>query len=264
MRATTPRTASASADEMWYTRGSGSSRESGACAGRAWRADRPAHLPGAPVGRAVEAGAMGHHDHRDPRRGLRARRRRQTAAGGAIRQPEVVAAPAAPRHPGGPLHGGADHANSTAGAGRCGRGGCAPRSRTRPPRGPRIWCSGGFVRPGRTSCAWRTSPTHRGQLPDLELGIAAVPASRTASGRPKTPVWPNLPLHGFDQNRIWCAIVQLACELTTWTQMWRLAPTGTGSPPPAPTPRCGYGTPTPANPSATPQRPHRQGRECGV
>ena len=29
----------------------------------------------------------------------------------------------------------------------------------------------------------------------------------------------NLPLHGFDQNRIWCQIVQLACELISWTQM---------------------------------------------
>lgn len=29
----------------------------------------------------------------------------------------------------------------------------------------------------------------------------------------------NLPLHGFDQNRIWCQIVQLACELIAWTQM---------------------------------------------
>jgi hypothetical protein len=29
----------------------------------------------------------------------------------------------------------------------------------------------------------------------------------------------NLPLHGFDQNRIWCVIVQLACELIAWTQM---------------------------------------------
>jgi len=29
----------------------------------------------------------------------------------------------------------------------------------------------------------------------------------------------NLPLHGFDANRIWCAIVQLACELIAWTQM---------------------------------------------
>jgi hypothetical protein len=29
----------------------------------------------------------------------------------------------------------------------------------------------------------------------------------------------NLPLRGFDQNRIGCAIVQLACELIAWTQM---------------------------------------------
>jgi hypothetical protein len=29
----------------------------------------------------------------------------------------------------------------------------------------------------------------------------------------------NLPLHDFAQNRIWCAIVQLACELIAWTQM---------------------------------------------
>ncbi len=33
----------------------------------------------------------------------------------------------------------------------------------------------------------------------------------------------NLPLHGFDQNRIWLAIVQLARELVTWTQMLALA-----------------------------------------
>ncbi len=28
----------------------------------------------------------------------------------------------------------------------------------------------------------------------------------------------NLPLHDLDQNRIWCAIVALACEITAWTQ----------------------------------------------
>jgi Transposase DDE domain group 1 len=30
-------------------------------------------------------------------------------------------------------------------------------------------------------------------------------------------------LHDFDQNRIWCAIVALACELTAWPQMLALA-----------------------------------------
>ncbi len=33
----------------------------------------------------------------------------------------------------------------------------------------------------------------------------------------------NLPLHDLDQNRIWCAIVSLACELTAWMQMLALA-----------------------------------------
>jgi hypothetical protein len=33
----------------------------------------------------------------------------------------------------------------------------------------------------------------------------------------------NLPLHDFAQNRIWCAIVALACELTAWMQMLALA-----------------------------------------
>jgi len=32
----------------------------------------------------------------------------------------------------------------------------------------------------------------------------------------------NLPLFGFDQNRIWCAIVALAVELTAWMQMLAL------------------------------------------
>ena len=32
----------------------------------------------------------------------------------------------------------------------------------------------------------------------------------------------NLPLHDLDQNRIWCALVALACEVTTWAQMLAL------------------------------------------
>jgi hypothetical protein len=32
----------------------------------------------------------------------------------------------------------------------------------------------------------------------------------------------NLPLHGYDQNKIWCEIVALACELPAWTQMLAL------------------------------------------
>jgi hypothetical protein len=32
----------------------------------------------------------------------------------------------------------------------------------------------------------------------------------------------NLPLHDFDQNRVWCAIVALAVEITAWMQMLAL------------------------------------------
>jgi hypothetical protein len=31
-----------------------------------------------------------------------------------------------------------------------------------------------------------------------------------------------LPLHGFDQNQIWCELVAMACELLAWTQMLAL------------------------------------------
>ena len=32
----------------------------------------------------------------------------------------------------------------------------------------------------------------------------------------------NLPLAGFEQNRIWCAIVALAMDITAWMQMLAL------------------------------------------
>jgi len=34
----------------------------------------------------------------------------------------------------------------------------------------------------------------------------------------------NLPLQGFDQNRIWCALVMIATDLTAWTQLLAIAP----------------------------------------
>ena len=53
---------------------------------------------------------------------------------------------------------------------------------------------------------------------------AGAPAARTGSAAPRTGLR-NLPLHGYDQNQIWCEIVALACELLAWTAM--LALTGT-------------------------------------
>jgi len=42
-------------------------------------------------------------------------------------------------------------------------------------------------------------------------------SARTRQGHPADPC--NLPLHGYDQNQIWCEIVALACELLAWTAM---------------------------------------------
>lgn len=61
--------------------------------------------------------------------------------------------------------------------------------------------------------------TARGQLPDLELRHRRRARCEDRIRTTKQTGLQNLPLHGFDQNRIWLAVVQLACELTAWTQM---------------------------------------------
>lgn len=59
--------------------------------------------------------------------------------------------------------------------------------------------------------------TVRGQLADRELRhrrrARCEDRIRTAADCGPT----NLPLHDFDQNRLWCAIVMLASELIAWT-----------------------------------------------
>jgi hypothetical protein len=65
--------------------------------------------------------------------------------------------------------------------------------------------------------------TARGQLPDLELRHRRRARYEDRIRAAKDTGLANLPLHGFDQNRIWCAIVQLAMELTAWLQMPALA-----------------------------------------
>ncbi|MCV7194679.1 IS1380 family transposase [Mycolicibacterium brumae] len=65
--------------------------------------------------------------------------------------------------------------------------------------------------------------TARGQVPDLELRHRRRARCEDRIRAAKDTGLANLPLHGFDQNRIWCALVQLACELTAWTQMITLA-----------------------------------------
>jgi len=76
--------------------------------------------------------------------------------------------------------------------------------------------------PTATGCGSPRSPPTPpvGNCPTSNCATATAPAARTASA--KDTGLQNLPLHGFDQNQIWCAIVQLAMELTTWMQMLAL------------------------------------------
>ncbi|HEY6422260.1 MAG TPA: IS1380 family transposase [Pseudonocardiaceae bacterium] len=60
------------------------------------------------------------------------------------------------------------------------------------------------------------------QLPDLELRQRRRARCEDRIRVSKDTGLTNLPLFGFDQNRIWCAIVALAVELTAWMQMLAL------------------------------------------
>jgi hypothetical protein len=61
--------------------------------------------------------------------------------------------------------------------------------------------------------------TPRGQLADLELRHRRRARCEDRIRIAKDTGLNNLPLHDLDQNRLWCAIVMLACELTAWMQM---------------------------------------------
>jgi hypothetical protein len=69
--------------------------------------------------------------------------------------------------------------------------------------------------------AFATNST-RGQLPALELRHRRRARAEDRIRCAKDTGLTNLPLHDFNQNQIWCAIVALACELTAWTQMLAL------------------------------------------
>lgn len=73
-------------------------------------------------------------------------------------------------------------------------------------------------RNGLRLTAFATNTT-RGQIPDLELRHRRRARCEDRIRAAKDTGLTNLPLHGFDQNRIWCALVQLAMELTAWLQM---------------------------------------------
>ncbi len=61
-----------------------------------------------------------------------------------------------------------------------------------------------------------------GQLPDLELRHRRRARCEDRIRNAKDTGLTNLPLHDMNQNRIWCAIVALACEITAWLQMLTL------------------------------------------
>jgi hypothetical protein len=67
--------------------------------------------------------------------------------------------------------------------------------------------------------------TRTGQLADLELRHRRRARCEDRIRNAKDTGLRNLPLHGYDQNQIWCEIVALACELLAWMAM--LALTGT-------------------------------------
>jgi DDE family transposase len=75
-----------------------------------------------------------------------------------------------------------------------------------------------------TAFATNTAPGGPGrQLADLELRHRRRARAEDRIRAAKDTGLHNLPLHDLDQNRIWCAIVALACELTAWAQLLALA-----------------------------------------
>jgi hypothetical protein len=64
--------------------------------------------------------------------------------------------------------------------------------------------------------------TTRGHLADLELRHRRRARCEDRIRAAKDTGLRNLPLHGFGQNQIWCELVAMACELTTWMQMLAL------------------------------------------
>jgi hypothetical protein len=75
-----------------------------------------------------------------------------------------------------------------------------------------------------TAFATNTAPGGPGrQLADLELRHRRRARAEDRIRCAKDTGLTNLPLHDLDQNRIWCALVALACEITAWTQMLALA-----------------------------------------
>ncbi len=71
--------------------------------------------------------------------------------------------------------------------------------------------------------------TTRGQLPDLELRHRGRARCEDRIRVAKDTGLNNLPLASFAANRIWCAVVALAAEITAWMQMLAFTDTETNA-----------------------------------
>jgi DDE family transposase len=80
-----------------------------------------------------------------------------------------------------------------------------------------------FTDPGGHRFTCFATSTKGGQLADLELRHRRRARCEDRIRAAKDTGLRNLPLHGYNQNKIWCEIVALACELLTWMQMLALA-----------------------------------------
>ncbi|MFF5245446.1 IS1380 family transposase [Streptosporangium sp. NPDC000095] len=90
------------------------------------------------------------------------------------------------------------------------------KERPHPGARPRFTDAGGH----RFTCFVTNTPG--GQLPELELRHRRRARAEDRIRTAKDTGLRNLPLHDFTQNRIWCEIVALACDLISWTQLLAL------------------------------------------
>jgi Transposase DDE domain group 1 len=79
-----------------------------------------------------------------------------------------------------------------------------------------------FTDPGGHRFTCFATDTKGGQLAGLELRHRRRARCEDRIRAAKDTGLRNLPLHGYDQNRIWCELVAMACELTAWVQMLAL------------------------------------------
>ena len=77
-------------------------------------------------------------------------------------------------------------------------------------------------RPPRATQQGTAADARTGQVTDLELRHRRRARCEERIRCAKDTGLRSLPRHGFDQNQIWCELVAMAGELTSWIQMLAL------------------------------------------